>query len=796
MLAEITSYFHRLRWKLNRSEWAIKHLRLPVSEGVAEEPGLLLIQIDGFARAEFEKAMADGRMPFLTHLHKRSGYQLTTFYPGLPSTTPAVQAELYYGVKAGVPAFSFMDRATGEIGSMFEPARVKSFEAQFARQGENLLAGGSSWSNIYSGGAAKEDCHFCVSSLGLGEVFRRGRLAARLLFMGLHPWTMVRIAGLVLMEMTIGVWDLLIGLCKRQQVILEFGALLSRVCVGIAVREFLRIGGKIDLTRGLPIVHLNFLGYDETSHRRGPASGFARWTLRGIDGAIEDLYRCAHLSKRRDYQIWIFSDHGQDCVRSFETESAHGTRQLIAECLALGESRIHRYPEQARLSSRRRYEQGRKKATPASEEGFRLAAMGPVGHLYFTDALGDEQKRVYAQKLVLEGQIPVVLHLQADGRAVWYDADGALPVARAAMQRLKRYPDRLRREMAQDLVRLCECENAGDLILLGYGGKGDCWTFVAERGAHAGLAPQESHGFLLTPPATLLPEGSEEFVRPAGLREAVLHALGRGTLVKANSLARHVSQVRVLSYNVHGCAGMDGRISPRRIARVIAQQNADIVALQEIDHGRQRSRGEDQANLIADLLGYHMIFCPTVVVGEERYGHAVLSRLPLEIVKVGELPSFNRGVWPEKRGALWTRVQIDGQSVNVLTTHLGLSSYERQIQMRTLLGSEWLGPVLEREPILFCGDLNCRPGGRTYRIAAAMLHDVASSRGVSTFSSIRPLVRLDYIFTTPHFETSEVRVARSPLTRISSDHLPLVADLVLMSSPEQKMDGATASSGK
>src|SRR3954463_7531518 len=106
MFARVESMLHRLRRRLSRSEWAIRHLGLTPSEGTSEQPGLLLIQIDGFGRGQFERAITAGRMPFLRRLMRREGYETNTFYPGLPSTTPSVQAELYYGVRSAVPAFS------------------------------------------------------------------------------------------------------------------------------------------------------------------------------------------------------------------------------------------------------------------------------------------------------------------------------------------------------------------------------------------------------------------------------------------------------------------------------------------------------------------------------------------------------------------------------------------------------------------------------------------------------------------------------------------------------------------
>src|SRR5581483_4556324 len=164
MFAKLESYVHHLRRRLSRNEWAVRHLGLRPSEGTSEEPGLLLIQIDGFGRTQFERALAAGRMPFLRRLLRRAGYELHTFYPGLPSTTPAVQAELYYGVRSAVPAFSYFDRALKKLGRMWDPEWAKAREAECTKCAEGLLAGGSSWSNIYTGGAGQFESHFCAAS--------------------------------------------------------------------------------------------------------------------------------------------------------------------------------------------------------------------------------------------------------------------------------------------------------------------------------------------------------------------------------------------------------------------------------------------------------------------------------------------------------------------------------------------------------------------------------------------------------------------------------------------------------
>src|SRR5215207_9342746 len=88
--------------------------------------------------------------------------------------------------------------------------------------------------------------------------------------------------------------------------------------------------------------------------------------------------------------------------------------------------------------------------------------------------------------------------------------------------------------------------------------------------------------------------------------------------------------------------GVDGRLSPARIAEVIASCNADIVALQELDVGRARTGGVDQAHAIAEELGMHMHFHPAFRVLEESYGDAVLTARPSRLVKAGPLPTWGR----------------------------------------------------------------------------------------------------------------------------------------------------------
>jgi hypothetical protein len=162
---------------LLRSEWLRRIFRLRrVSERDTDAPpgpgsGLLLIQVDGLAHRQLERALSQGKMPFLRRLIERENYHLLPAYSGLPSTTPAVQGELHYGVPCAVPAFAYLDRQRQDFAILYEPESAQAVEEELRRAGgEPLLKGGSSWSNIFSGGAGEQECHFCSINLSLRKM--------------------------------------------------------------------------------------------------------------------------------------------------------------------------------------------------------------------------------------------------------------------------------------------------------------------------------------------------------------------------------------------------------------------------------------------------------------------------------------------------------------------------------------------------------------------------------------------------------------------------------------------------
>lgn len=242
---------------------------------------------------------------------------------------------------------------------------------------------------------------------------------------------------------------------------------------------------------------------------------------------------------------------------------------------------------------------------------------------------------------------------------------------------------------------------------------------------------------------------------------------------------------RVLTYNVHSCRGMDGRIDVGRIADVILAAQADVVALQELDVGRSRSGHVDQAHALASRLGMGFHFNAALHVEEEQYGDAILTALPMTLVKTGALPTLPRVRGLERRGALWVEVTANnGVRVQIINTHLGLVPQEQRLQAACLLSREWLGHPRCSGPTVLLGDFNATPRYAAYKSLAGRLRDVRRARGVrrvpATFPSRLPVLRLDHIFCSPAAAPVKVHVVNGALARIASDHLPLAADLNLL----------------
>lgn len=775
--------------------------------GEANEPGLILIQIDGLARTQFEHALDAGRLPFLRKLIRRKHFTLETFYAGVPSTTPAVQGEIFYGVRAAVPSFQFLRRSEGRDFRMYEAESANVIEGELlAKCPDPILQGGHAYSNIYGAGA--ETTRYCSRDFATSELFRRIHPLKLLLFGIIYLPKLLRMLSLMVIEFCLAIADAARGLYDREDVFKEISFVPARIAVCVLLREAIRFRVLLDIERGVRVIHANFLGYDEQAHRRGPDSAFAHWSLKAIDSAIRDIYKAAADSRYRDYELMVYSDHGQE--KSTPYVKLHGRELDVAlgEVFATGplagreiwSRKMSKFLGNTVDRYRQWFGNSRKppisEAVPDPSTQIVVTAMGPVGHLYFPQLLEDEALVSYARDLVYKARIPLVMLPPRDGvvRAFTDSGEWTLPDDRVEILG-GNHP--FLDEAADDLSALAAQPDAGDIIFSCWSPHGNPLTFPLENGAHGGPGSEETRGFLLVPDrirrwhvAHLA--NTRQRVRGEDLRRIVMHYLGRDGIreefVPESTREIPNGKLRVMTYNIHSCVGIDSKIRPERIARVINHFDPDIVAVQEVDCHRPRSGGHDQAQLIADHLRMSHVFQTMLGENDERYGIAIFSKYPLEIVKAGLLTEAVPSRYREARGAIWVKLkQHGGGDIHFINTHLGLGKQERFQQLRALIGTEWLGAIPDDEPVVLCGDFNSGPRSKIFRMLTGLRDaqlQVAGFRPKPTFSSVNPLLRLDHVFVSKHFSVKSIEVPRTPTAVVASDHLPLCVEISLQDHDE------------
>lgn len=224
-------------------------------------------------------------------------------------------------------------------------------------------------------------------------------------------------------------------------------------------------------------------------------------------------------------------------------------------------------------------------------------------------------------------------------------------------------------------------------------------------------------------------------------------------------------EIRVLTWNVHGCVGRDGVCDPGRVARVLEAAQPDISALQEIDN-RTTSAAQDPFSYFGTLFGWTSVAARTLAARDGHYGHIVLSRWPIE--SLGELDLSVR--WREPRKAIVGAVASPVGRIVVIAAHLGLLPFERRRQLGRL--QERIAAIPDR-PLIVLGDFNDFPGrGLAER---SLCPPLTSAPELPTYPSRLPLLPLDRVWFTEPLELATIATLRDA-GRVS-DHLPLLACL-------------------
>lgn len=274
-------------------------------------------------------------------------------------------------------------------------------------------------------------------------------------------------------------------------------------------------------------------------------------------------------------------------------------------------------------------------------------------------------------------------------------------------------------------------------------------------------------------------------IAAVALAAAVLSA----TPAHASPPRGHDPVLRVATYNIHAGAGNDGVFDIDRTAAQIAELDADVVALQEVDvHWNARSQWRDLAAELAESLDMSVFFGPIYSVEptepgapKAEYGNALLSRYPIRASRNHEITRLSTQVpnpVPEPApGFPQISIKVDGVDVDLYSTHLDYRGVPdiRQAQVLEMLDIMACKP---HRPQVLMGDFNVGPDGAELAPLWSTLTDAWAAAGTGdglTYPADVPTKRIDYIAVSSQVSVTGVEAPQS----LGSDHRPVVADLVI-----------------
>ncbi len=270
--------------------------------------GFVGIQIDGLSGPHLRQALQRGYLPHIERFLSQ-GQVLRDYQSGLPSTTPAAQAAIFYGEAGGIPAFRWFEKTTGQLISCNDPDHVQLFREGLFADRPGLLSGGSSYCNLLDGDA--ERSIFTISSPHPQTLFGRFGGGRILLLTILHPLRICRMGFATIVEYFVNLYDRRQFARKRPWQVQEGLFPFIRIFCNVILRELQTFGVIADIYAGVPAIYTTYSGYDELAHHFGPGSKPALKNLKYTDQRLGEIMRMLRYAPGADYRLVILSDHGQ-----------------------------------------------------------------------------------------------------------------------------------------------------------------------------------------------------------------------------------------------------------------------------------------------------------------------------------------------------------------------------------------------------------------------------------------------------------------------------------------------------
>jgi len=230
---------------------------------------------------------------------------------------------------------------------------------------------------------------------------------------------------------------------------------------------------------------------------------------------------------------------------------------------------------------------------------------------------------------------------------------------------------------------------------------------------------------------------------------------------------------RVMTFNIHHGEGLDGKVELARIAALIQRERADLVALQEVDKGVQRTARRDLPAELAALTGLTCVFSNNFSYQGGEYGNAALTRFPVLSATNSHYQMLQTN---EQRGLLQLTLEVHGRRLVFMNTHIDYrgDDTERRLNVREIKA---LAEPPAETPVILCGDFNDTPGSRVHEELKETLADAWELAGKGTgwtFPASHPRKRIDYVWISK--ASGLVPIAAEIPESDASDHLPVVVE--------------------
>ena len=441
---------------------------------------LVILHIDGLSARMLERAVGEGRMPFVRHLLDAEGYQVLPYRCGLPSTTPFAQAGILYGDNTNIPSFRWWDRERKVLVQFGAASTFKKVADKYFAGCKPLTENGACIAACYPAGAADDfgiayqDRSYFAEKGSRSAWHVLGPYLANPLHIGDWLWQTVVVVGRTIK-------DVLESRAGGRHPARSY--VITDVIEEIFVHHLTRYAVQKAMREGFSPIYAGFYAFDETGHAFGPGDPSATRILKQVDQTIQKI-----AAKRHDgYELVVLSDHGQVDTIPFSGRARRAFGAVIAAAAQgwhVQEMKGKAYGPEA-----------------ASAVGtINITMSGGLAHLYVADQARRLTRHEFEARLpgviaALSNLEEIALVMARDGGENVFVTHGQELHGDALTALLAPYddPDILR----EQLSRLNSFDASGDVVVFGSFVAGKQVNFEDQAGGHGSIGGEQLHPFVL-----------------------------------------------------------------------------------------------------------------------------------------------------------------------------------------------------------------------------------------------------------------------------------------------------------